>query len=415
VTLAPLQAQEGERTAVVAVVTDLRMQKRQEAERPQTDRLRALGQLAAGIAHDFNNALALIVSRAEMLREDYGSLGVPLNEGLEALVRGGMDAAATVRRILDFARERPDHPLAPLSLDDVVRDVESLTSPLWRAMAQARAVSLRLTLALGAPPPVLGDPAELREALLNLIHNAVEAMPGGGTLTITTGLAGERAYVRVADTGMGMDAATQARIFEPFFTTKGAQGNGLGLSMVYGIVRRHGGEIAVHSAAGEGTVLTLAFPTAGQQAAGVAATSDDRSQPSLRVLVVDDEPLLAMMLQCMLANDGHRVTSCTDGERALERFGREPYDLVLTDLSMPEMNGWEVARAVRARRPEQPIAFLTGWGQQLDEAQLASLDVRYVLAKPFRREDLRQLVLRAASAPHAPRTGGPEAPAGEPR
>src|SRR4051812_18882791 len=329
-----------------------------------------------------------------------------------------MDAAATVRRILDFARERPDHPLAPVSLDDVIRDVESLTSPLWRAMAQARAVSLRLTLALGAPPPVLGDPAELREALLNLIHNAVEAMPGGGTVTVASGLEGERAYVRVQDTGTGMDAATQARIFEPFFTTKGAQGNGLGLSMVYGIVRRHGGEISVQSAAGEGTVLTLAFPTAEGPAAGASAARRRGAPRALCVLVVDDEPMLATMLERMLTADGHLVTSCTDGEQALQHVGRGQFDLVLTDLSMPEMNGWEVARAIRSGRPDQPIAFLTGWGQQLDEAQMAALDVRYVLAKPFRREDLRQLVPRAAAAPGAPKSGpgrADEAPEGEQR
>jgi CheY-like chemotaxis protein len=133
---------------------------------------------------------------------------------------------------------------------------------------------------------------------------------------------------------------------------------------------------------------------------------------------VDDEPMLATMLQRMLATDGHAVTSCTDGERALECFEREHFDLVLTDLSMPEMNGWEVARAIRACRPDQPIAFLTGWGQQLDEAQMAALDVRYVLAKPFRREDLRQLVLRTAAAPGAPQSGpgrAEEAPEGEER
>ena len=138
----------------------------------------------------------------------------------------------------------------------------------------------------------------------------------------------------------------------------------------------------------------------------------------MRVLIVDDEPMLAKMLQRMLTVDGHAVTSCTDGEQALEYFGRGQFDLVLTDLSMPEMNGWEVARAIRADRPDQPIAFLTGWGQQLDEAQMTALDVRYVLAKPFRREDLRQLVLRAAAAPGALQ-GGPgradEAAQGEER
>src|SRR5262249_7988847 len=148
------------------------------------------------------------------------------------------------------------------------------------------------------------------------------------------------------------------------------------------------------------------FPTAEPLATGAGAARGEGTPRVLRVLVVDDEPMLVTMLQRMLATDGHTVTCCTDGERALECFEHQRFDLVLTDLSMPEMNGWEVARAIRARRPDQPIAFLTGWGQQLDEAQMAALDVRHVLAKPFRREDLRQLVLRAAAATGAPR-GGP--------
>ncbi|HZU07980.1 MAG TPA: GAF domain-containing protein [Chloroflexota bacterium] len=409
ITLAPLRDAAGQITAGVAVVTDLRAQKRQEAERVQTERLHALGQLAAGVAHDFNNALAAIASRAELLRQEYGPWHPALHDGLEALVRGAMDAGATVRRILDFARERPERPLTRVALDDVVQDVETLTRPLWRAMAQARAVPLRLELALGAPPPILGDAAELREALINLIHNAVAAMPHGGVLTVTTGSDGQRAFLAVHDTGVGMDEATQARIFEPFFTTKGAQGTGLGLSMVYGTVRRHRGEIVVQSAPGRGSTFTLWFPLATAEASS-APVAPEAAAP-LRILVVDDEPLLATMLARMLALDGHTVATCTSGLQALDRCRAEPFDLVLTDVSMPDVNGWEVARLLRTHQPDTAVAFLTGWGQHLDTAALAAVGVQRVLAKPFRREDLQRLVAEVAASRAARASApGPDEP-----
>ena len=397
-TLAPLRDAAGQIDAVVAVVTDLSAQKRQEAERAQAERLHALGQLATGIAHDFNNALAHVVTRAQMLRQDYGSWSPGLSQGLETLAQTGMGAGATVRRILDFAREHPERPLTRVNLDDVVREVEQLTSPLWRAMAQARAVPIHLELGLGAPPPIMGDPAELREALINLIHNAVAAIPDGGTLTVTTGLEGERAFVSVRDTGIGMDAATQARIFEPFFTTKGAQGSGLGLSMVYGTVRRHAGEITVESAPGHGSVFTLWFPTTESRGTLAAGARPGNAVRPLRILVVDDEPALITMLARMLAIDGHEVTPCGSGAQALEQCREATFDLVLTDVCMPEMNGWELARALGESQPEVPVAFLTGWGELLDASEQAAVGVCQVLAKPFRREDLQRLVAEVAAS-----------------
>jgi PAS domain S-box-containing protein len=395
ITLAPLRYVSGKITAAVAVVTDLRAQKRQEAERLQLERLHALGQLAAGVAHDFNNALAHIVTRAEVLRLDYGQDAPALSQGLEAVVRSAMDAGATVRRILDFARERPERPLTPVNLDAVVHDVEMLTGPLWRAMAQARSIPIQMAVETGRSAAMMGDPVELREALINLIHNAVAAMPEGGTVTVTTGQQAGRTFLAVQDTGVGMDAATQARIFEPFFTTKGEQGSGLGLSMVYGTMRRHGGEVTVDSALGRGTVFTLWFPTLGSPAGSAAAGPAAAAVPPLRILVVDDEPALAIMVERMLRLDGHTVVTCSSGAQALQAAGEHPFDLVVSDVSMPGMSGWELARALRQQQPDVPVAFITGWGQHLESAEMAAAGVQCVLAKPFQRENLRALVAEA--------------------
>ena len=223
----------------------------------RTERLRALGEMAGGVAHDFNNVLAVVVGRAQLLQRQIDA--PDLRRQLEIIEHVAQDGAQTVRRIQEFARMRRTRPWQHVDVNEVVREVVEATRPRWGDQAQARAVTYAMSLDLSPVPPVTGDPAELRETFLNLLFNALDAMPQGGTMTFST-TPRVTAWSAWSDTGVGMSEAVRQRCFEPFFTTKAEHGTGLGLSIVYGIVTRHGGEIEVSSRPGEGSRFTVRLP-----------------------------------------------------------------------------------------------------------------------------------------------------------
>ena len=240
-------------------------------------------------------------------------------------------------------------------------------------------------------PVIAGDPAELREALTNLILNAVDAMPEGGKLSLTTGAGASQVVVKVSDTGVGISEEIQRHIFDPFFSTKGPKGTGLGLSITYGIVSRHGGQITVESAEGQGSTFALTFP--------VSAAEPERPSPPVlpvtspvRCLVVDDEQLVLEALGDLLTMAGHSAVLVSDGGEAIERFKAEPFDLVLTDLAMPGVNGWQLARAVKDHTPSVPVLLVTGYGVELSHEELLAHGVDAVLSKPVKLEDILSAV-----------------------
>ena len=355
----------------------------------RADKLRALGEMASGVAHDFNNLLTSIVGRAQMLLQQIEE--PRLRRWLQVIERAALDGARTVRRLQEFTRIRRDQAFAPVDLTLVVREALEVSQFRWKDEAMRRAVEQRVVTSLAAVPPVSGDPAELREALTNLILNAVDAMPDGGTLTLATRAEADAVVVTVADTGAGMTDEVKRRLFEPFFSTKGVKGTGLGLSLTFGIVSRHGGQIDVDSAPGRGTRFTLRFPVpslAGEEAPGTARAPVALDARPARCLVVDDEELVREMLSDLLAHAGHAVVGAAGGAEAIERFRAEEFDLVLTDLGMAEVNGWQVARACKELRPDVPVLLVTGWGVELSGQELAAHGVDAVLAKPLRVDDL---------------------------
>jgi CheY-like chemotaxis protein len=270
-----------------------------------------------------------------------------------------------------------------------------MTQASWKDQAQARGVHYEAVSELGPVPLVIGDASDLREALTNLIFNALDAMPQGGRLTIR--LTADRGRVRcdVVDTGVGMAREVRERVFEPFFTTKKSEGSGLGLSVVYGIVTRSGGEVSVESTPGLGSTFTFWLPA-------VVAPSVPRStEPAAaaparpaRILVVDDEPHILEAVAEVLTLDGHAVVACPNGNAALESLQNESFDLVLTDLGMPGIGGWDVVRAVKERRPGTPVGLITGWSDSLDAAEVKRRGVDFVVAKPFRMRDIRDAIAR---------------------
>lgn len=284
-----------------------------------------------------------------------------------------------------------------------------LTRARWSDMPQQRGIVIALRTELADALPMLpGSVGELREALTNLVFNAVDAMPDGGTLSVRTSCtaaAGEARQVRieVGDTGIGMDESTRRRCLEPFFTTKGERGTGLGLAMVYGMMERHGASIEIVTAPGQGTAVRLDFPACAAGEGEIAPDAAHVVPPRLRILVVDDDPMVLKSLRDILEIDGHEVVSADGGQAGIDCFQaaydrHEHFAVVITDLGMPHVDGRKVASAVRQCSPATPIIMLTGWGQRLAADSDYPEHVNCVLGKPPRLKELRRALNAVISA-----------------
>ena len=396
----------------------------------QQERLRALGQMASGIAHDINNALSPIIGYTELMLQDETDLSSRSRLYLETIRTAAADIANTVARTKEFYRQREESEIfLPFELNRVVQQAIDLTRAKWLSIPQERGIviDVRTELQDDLPSP-MGNVSEIREAITNLIFNAVDAMPQGGAISIRTrteeiGELGNweiekpetvpisqfpnspissHVVLEVSDTGIGMDEETRQRCLEPFFTTKGERGTGLGLAMVFGIVQRHAGHVEIESAPAEGTTVRLVFPMREDVGAGVPA-SPEEIPPPLRILFIDDDPALSKVVRDMLTTDGHTVEVADGGQAGIEAYESaqqwgEPFDVVITDLGMPHVDGRAVAAAVKRASPTTPVILLTGWGIRLHaEGELPS-NVDVVLSKPADlfalRAALRQVVAR---------------------
>jgi signal transduction histidine kinase/CheY-like chemotaxis protein len=337
----------------------------------QMEKLSALGELASGVAHDFNNTLAGILGRAQLLsRTDDPE---KLRRGLDIIIKTAEDGAKTVKRIQDFARQRRDHDFELVSIDQILLDASEITRPRWKNCAEASNIHISLDLQIGSNAMVMGDDSELREVLVNMVFNAIDAMPEGGTLTLSTRTAAEQVVIKVVDTGVGMYPEVRSRIFDPFFTTKGKAGLGLGLAVSFGIIRRHGGNIEVESQYGQGTEFRITLPVeqiaetqlirrelAVQAQEPIALTITHAGElPPTRLLVVDDEDFVRDLLRDILEGEHCEVVLAKDGTEALALFCEREFDGVFTDVGMPGMSGWELAREIRQLNKGIPIAIIT--------------------------------------------------------
>jgi signal transduction histidine kinase/CheY-like chemotaxis protein len=377
----------------------------------QQERLRALGQMASGIAHDINNAISPVALYTESLLESEPGLSERARQYLDTIQHAIDDVAQTVSRMKEFYRQRePQLTLLPVQMNPLVQQVIDLSRARWSNMSQQRGIFIRVETELAPePPPILGIESEIREALVNLVFNAVDAMPEGGTLTLRTKTS-ERApaqrqlYVEVSDTGIGMDEDTRRRCLEPFFTTKGERGTGLGLAMVYGIAGRHNAEIEIDSEVGKGTTVRFIFPVPVIPAIESVPTAVAFTVPTrLRILVVDDDPLLVKSLRDTLETDGHLVVAVNGGREGIDAFRdaqqrQEPFAVVITDLGMPYVNGREVAAAIKGMSPSTPIILLTGWGQRLIAEGDIPPHVDRVLNKPPKLREIREALAQLLSA-----------------
>jgi PAS domain S-box-containing protein len=351
-------------------------------------KFRTLGSLAAGVAHNINNRLTPVLGWTEMLLErlaaDEAIDRDELLHALRVINQGASDSVETVRRLQEYSRPARVRGPEGVQLRDVLEQLLALTRPQWDNEAARRGIRYEIDLKAEPAPLILAVASEVREALLNILENALAAMPSGGRLTLHVRGEGDRAIVSIADTGRGMSAEVQRLAFEPFFTTRSSEGgSGLGLSLAQEIVHRYRGDITVTSREGAGTTFTLSFPAITAEAARTPALLP--SVDPLRILAVEDEPEVLDVIRAMLAGAGHTVLTAASGREALEMFERESIDVVITDLGMPGMTGLSLAEEIKRRRPV-PVVLLTGWADELDPAHARYIDV--LLAKPMTRERL---------------------------
>jgi CheY-like chemotaxis protein len=364
--------------------------------------------MASGIAHDINNAISPIAIYTEILLEQETNLSKRAREYLETTQRAIGDVAHTVSRMREFYRQHePELVLAPVDLSLLAQQVIDLTRARWFDMPQQRGIVIELRTEFEPNlPPVAGIESEVREALINLVFNAVDAMPEGGKLIIRTKTEmtpGNTSHVdvEVADSGIGMDEETRRRCLEPFFTTKGERGTGLGLAMVYGVTRRHNADIQMESAIGQGTTVRIRFPMVASNLAEDQPAEPKALPQRLRILSVDDDPLLIKSLRDALEADGHAVVTANGGQEGIDAFraaeeSDERFAVVITDLGMPYVDGRKVASAVKNDSPSTPVILLTGWGQRLIAEGDIPPHVDRVLNKPPKLRELRAALAELA-------------------
>ncbi len=369
----------------------------------QQERLKALGQMASGIAHDINNAISPVALYTESLLEKEPNLSPRARDYLTTIQHAIEDVSHTVARMREFYRQRETPlTLSAVKLNPLIRQVLDLSRARWSDMPQQRGIFIKVETDFADELPIImGVESEIREALVNLVFNAVDAMPEGGTLTLRTKVSPGQplVHLEVCDSGVGMDDDTRRRCLEPFFTTKGERGTGLGLAMVYGIVRRHNADIEIESQVGKGTIVRLSFPLPTSISEASQAAAPPYAVPTRRrILVVDDDPLLIKSLRDTLETDGHVVTTASGGKDGIGFFQKalasnERFDVVITDLGMPYVDGRQVAAAIKAASPSTPVIMLTGWGQRLVAEGDVPTHVDQVLNKPPKLRELRDALV----------------------
>jgi len=398
-----LEAVVAERTSELrAALSELRDAQQQVI---QQERLRALGTMASGVAHDFNNSLSIILGFGEFVLRICEQHHIEdAVEQMKIVLTTAEDAAQVVGRLRSFYREDSDVRERLIDLRGLVEQAVTITEPRWKTQAMGKGIAIDIQLELETTPRIWGHASELREVLTNLIFNAVDAMPAGGSLTFHTGVEDDSVILSVKDSGIGMPEEVRRRCLEPFFTTKGEHGSGLGLAMVYGIVQRHRGEMEILSKAGQGTTFIFRFPASIAADKDTCPASGAAVERSLRVLVVEDQELIRKIIVNNLGDDLHDITTAANADEALDILGTEDFDLIVTDQAMPGMNGAQLADAIKRINPETRVILLTGFGTESEGGQEGS-GVDLVLEKPISQAAFRTAVAQVMSTAH-------QAPAG---
>jgi len=398
-----LKDTQGNITGAVASIRDITERNKMEAKLAQSEKLKSLGELSGGVAHDFNNVLAAILGRVQLLRMQFKPPSgkqekrksmLDLLKSLDIIERASLDGAETVRRIQEFSRKRVDDKrFTQIDINELVDNALEFTSIRWENDSESKGVKIKIQKELSPLPPTSGSASELREVFTNLINNAIDAMPKGGSIKIKTFKENNHISIKVEDTGVGISESVRNRIFDPFFTTKGVQSTGLGMSVSYGIINRHGGTILVDSTEGKGTIFTITIPISDN-----IRVEEEKTKPVLEekrkstILVIEDEEEVRNLLYDILIENGHQVETASDGKQGIDIFKKKDFDLVFTDLGMPGTSGWEVAETVKSINGRIPVAIITGWNVELKETEMRERGVNLIAYKPFKIDQILRLV-----------------------
>jgi signal transduction histidine kinase/BarA-like signal transduction histidine kinase len=359
--------------------------KKTQGQLIQSEKMRVLGDLAEGIVHDFNNILGIITGRAELLLKQAKEEGFV--KGLMLIEQVANDGAEIIRRLREYTKIGQESIFIKVDLNKILRQVMELTSFKWKDEAQARGININIDMDLKEVSPIAGNPSEIREVFVNLLLNAIEALPKGGKIILGTRMEDDYVLAWVKDDGIGMKEEVKSKIFEPFFTLKGEKGMGLGLTIASGIVIKHQGTVSVDSEQGKGTCIWLKFPVSRKAREEEEKITVIDFQPA-NILVIEDEKNMRDIILEMLSEQGHSVTLAVDGKQGIEFFKKGTYDLVLTNLSMPEMSGWEVVSEIKSANPYAKVALMTGCGAQTKEEEAKAKGVDFLISKPFKKNQL---------------------------
>lgn len=391
-----------DRPATLNFLTDITDIKRAEDKNARTERLRVIGELASGVAHNFNNLLQVIMGSAELALTDLktGDL-VKANDSIERLRDSAKFGSETVKRLQSFARIRTndnDSGMTIFDLSEVVKRSSEMSRSLWSTHPERAGIHIDMDLNLCEGCLISGKDSEVFEVLLNLIKNSVESMPYGGRIAISTGITDDNVIIKVQDNGIGIARSDFDRLFDPFWSTKGLAGTGLGLAVTHSIVKRHGGSVSVESEVGKGTTFSIQIPMAKQILSDAPYPLNEKLHEKHRILLIDDTETILLILNDLLTSHDQTVFTANSGKKGIDIYLNEHIDLIISDLSMPGMTGWEVGSVIRSTCvkkgiPKTPFILLTGWGgQSLEPEKISSCGIDVVLEKPIEFRSLLEMI-----------------------
>ena len=399
-----LKDNNGKVIGTLGIVKDITEQRKLEKQFIENEKMRVLGEMASGVAHNFNNLLAVILGSTQLLTgQDLGSESKRIKTHLERIELASRDGAEMVRRLQEFSRIRQETDFVSLNLNDIVHQAIEITMPRWKDQAQQRGATIHVIPELEDISVVNGNASELREVLTNLLFNAVDALTHGGQILVRTRTVRDQVHLEVKDTGIGMSKKVRDKIFNPFFTTKGSKSTGIGLSVSYGIITRHGGAIDVKSEEGKGTTFVIKLPVAREIRVKEDVIPEIKEIKGANILAIDDEELVLEVLSEMATFLGHRITTASNAKEGLKifedslkvRLPSQRFDMVLTDLGMPGISGWQIAEAIKGLAPDTPLIMITGWQPEIDINKAKEKGVDLLIGKPFEMAKLRQTIEEA--------------------
>lgn len=361
----------------------------------QSEKLKSMGMMTSGVAHDFNNILAIISCNAQLLEMIYRD-HKEMMDGLTIIRKATKDGAEIVNRMKKFTRT--DKEISEFDTVDIKKILEhaiEFSRPKWMNIAKAKGITYDINLEdIKETPTVMGNSSELREVFINIINNALDVMSGGGRLSFRTWTEDRNVYISISDTGKGMSEDVKQKIFDPFFTTRRPEGSGLGMSVAYGIITGHGGKIGVESEEGKGTTFTLRFPVTNDTSQQTVSPEPSQGIKTkmLRILVIDDEEDICNILGNFFSRDGHDVKVVNSGAEALKILKTENFDLVLTDLVMPDLSGYDVIKALDGLDKRPKVGLITGWGDKIETKEGEELKVEFIIKKPFNFSELSRYI-----------------------